>query len=309
MAEVLVLGSTGFIGSAVLSRLERGYNGVAGWSRSTNSHVNLFDLQSTRLCLEWEQPKYIFNCAAHVGSMKYISDHFAEIFHDNTLMASNLYRAASEVCDNQVMIINPLSNCSYPGNSDIQREREWLSGEPHPSVYPYAHAKRFLYELSVCYQRKIVSTNLILPNTFGPGDHTDPAKTHALSGLIQRMIEAKRLNAPLFKVWGTGAPIREWGYISDMADLLTHAMDHNIRRIVPLNLAQARGWSIARSAREVAEAVGYVGDLVFDTNPRYDGDPKKILDDTEFRKFFPTYEFTDHTEAIRRTVHYYESVL
>ena len=61
-------------------------------------------------------------------------------------------------------------------------------------------------------------------------------------------------------------------------------------------------------ARAIAKAVGYAGELWFNT--RYeDGAPRKVLDDRRFRQLFPDFVFIDHEEAIRRTVKYYERAL
>jgi len=306
--KALVLGCTGFVGTRVAQILAEKCYDVH--NRSLGSGPDLHILDAARDSLAWIQPQFIFNCAAKVGSMKYIGEHPVEIYDDNTRMASNLYRAVADVCDQRVTIINPLSNCSYPGNSSIQKEAEWLDGPPHPSVAPYAYVKRHLYMLSQVYAPKIVTVNFILPNSFGPGDHLDPERTHALSGIIVRMIQAKRLDAPLFKIWGSGAPIREWGYIDDMAELITHgATIDEFGLYKPINLAQNFGYSIMESADTIKRLMRYEGELVFDADKSKDGDPIKILDDARFRKFFPYYKFTDHETALRRTIAYYENAL
>jgi GDP-L-fucose synthase len=54
--------------------------------------------------------------------------------------------------------------------------------------------------------------------------------------------------------------------------------------------------------------VGYDGELWFNTKYE-DGAPRKVLDDRRFHELFPSFQFTDHREAIRRTVAYYEEKL
>ena len=41
-------------------------------------------------------------------------------------------------------------------------------------------------------QHGIKTVNLLLPNTYGPGDSIDPNHTHALNGMIIRMLKAKK---------------------------------------------------------------------------------------------------------------------
>ncbi len=70
-------------------------------------------------------------------------------------------------------LLNPLSNCSYPGDSDIQNEEDWLTNEVHDSVYSYGNSRRIIYMISKCYnqQYNIDTANFLIPNTFGPGDY------------------------------------------------------------------------------------------------------------------------------------------
>ena len=69
-------------------------------------------------------------------------------------------------------------------------------------------------------QYGVKSINLLIPNTFGPGDDIDPNKTHALNGMIIRMIKAKMNKSDEFEIWGSGNPVREWAYVDDVADIL-----------------------------------------------------------------------------------------
>ena len=122
------------------------------------------------------------------------------------------------------------------------------------------------------------------------------------------MIEAKRRGISRFEVWGSGAPVREWGYVDDVTEILSRAITVQGDLTYPVNIAQNRGASIRESAEAVQQAVGYSGELWFNTKYE-DGAPRKVLDDQRFRELFPDYTFIDHAEAIRRTVAYYENAL
>ena len=309
--KILVIGGEGFIGSNLSATLERKGHKVSKRSRATG--LDMTDLETVERTLVQEKPDAIFHCAAHVGSVHYVMVNAAYIIDDNSLMALNLYKAVSEICP-KAHVINSLSNCAYPGDSDIQRESEFMLGEPHHSVYAYGSAKRFLYTLSKCYasQDQIRSSNFIVPNSFGPGDSGDPQHSHALSGMIMRMILAKRESAPRFEVWGSGNPIREWAYVDDVAEILSQAIDERFQNdfddLSLVNVAQGHGSSILESAEAIKDAVGYLGALWYNTE-RADGALKKVMDNTQFRSLFPDFKFIDHAEAIRRTVAYFESTL
>ena len=255
------------------------------------------------------QPDVIYNCAAHVGGLHYVSQRHATIANDNIQMALNLYKAVQASAPN-ALIINPLSNCSYPGKAELYSEPDWLNGEVHPSVYSYGNAKRILYMLSRCYaeQHGTRTYNFLVPNAFGPGDSNNPNRVHALNGMVIRMIQAHRSGSHEFPIWGTGSPIREWIYVDDVANLMNLALSAQIDSTKPINLAQQEGASIKASAELIAKAIGYKGDLVF--QPQYqDGAPKKILDAAQFQQVFPNYTFVDHYEGIQATVEYYQNAL
>lgn len=224
-------------------------------------------------------------------------------------MALNLYRAIQEVCPESV-IINPLSNCCYPGQVELYTESDWLQGNVHPSVYSYGNAKRFIYSLAACYKLQfgIQTTHFFIPNAFGPGDSTDATRVHALNGMIIRMIKAMREQQPTFEIWGSGTPIREWIYVEDVAKLLALGIEHHLDLQEPLNLAQGKGYTIRESAELIAQAIGFQGQLVFRSNYP-DGAARKIMDIRLFQQVFANYQFVNHYDAICKTVDYYRTVL
>jgi GDP-L-fucose synthase len=303
--NILVLGGNGFFGKSLVKAFNNSDHKVVALSRKNGT--DLTDYKLTEKSFQTVQPDIIYNCAAHVGGLHYVSNLHATIAHDNILMSLNLYKAAKEVCPG-ARIINPLSNCSYQGEAEIYAESEWLEGQVHSSVYSYGNAKRFLYILARCYASEfgIKTQNFLIPNAFGPGDSTDPNKVHALNGMIIRMIQAQISGNDEFEIWGTGTPIREWIYVEDVATLLKIALTLDVELNYPVNLAQQQGYSIRESAELIAKAVGFKGKLVFRTEYQ-DGAPKKILDAQKFRQIFPNYQFTDHYQGICNTVEYYRS--
>ncbi len=308
--RLLVAGGHGFIGRHLCAQLEQPDSGdteVIPLSRRDG--FDLCDPESTRRVLRDVRPHTIFNCSAHGGSLHYVTDFAADVIHDNIQMALNLYRATLAECPSAT-IVNPLSNCSYPGDADVHKEQEWFDGPVHESVTSYGNSRRVIYVISKCYaiQHQLRSVNFLVPNCFGPGDSTDPNRTHALNGMIIRMLQAQRAGQREFEIWGTGAPIREWGYVIDMVKILQAGSGLDMDLTYPVNIGQNRGYSIRGSAEMIAEEIAFDGQLVF--NPEYaDGAPRKILDDRRFRELFPDFTFTDHRQGIRNTVEFYRHVL
>jgi GDP-L-fucose synthase len=306
--NIVVLGGHGFLGQHLCRALGT-YPQHKVVALSRRDSLDLRELSRLERCLQDLQPAVIFNCAAHVGGVHYVSRVAADVVHDNMTMALHLYRAVARHCPT-AHIVNPLSNCSYPGDKALFVEQEWLNGDVHPSVYPYGHAKRMLYVIATCYKRQygVQSTHFLVPNAFGPGDRTDPHLVHALNGMVIRMLYAWRHQAPEFEVWGSGRPIREWVYIEDAAAILTAALSLGEEIDEPINIAQNHGYSIQETAAMIARAIPYDGVIQFNTHYQ-DGDPQKIMDDRKFRCFFPDFQFTDPMAAICKTVNYYKSVL
>lgn len=305
--RIIVLGGFGFFGKSIVTHLEQKGHKVFPLSRRNGYDLTVY--AEIKQAFETLKPEVVYNCAAHVGGLHYVSKRHATIAQDNIQMAINLYQAVEQSTSN-ALVINPLSNCSYPGEAELYSECDWQSGDVHSSVYSYGNAKRILYMLSRCSAEQFGTRtyNFLVPNAFGPGDSTDPNRVHALNGMIIRMIQAKRAGLREFPIWGTGKPIREWIYVDDVSRLMELALSANILSTQPINFAQKKGLSIKQSAELIAQAVGFKGRLVFQTEYQ-DGAPKKILDNRLFEQTFSDYQFTDHFVGIEETVAYYESVL
>lgn len=305
--KILVLGGSGFVGRNLTAALNQTEHEITSASRADG--LDLTDYAGTEKHFAQIAPDIIFNCAAHVGSVHYVTTYAADVINDNVQMSLNIYKAAAKVCP-QVKIVNLLSNCSYPGADNIQIESKWWDGPVHESVFSYGNSKKILYVIAKCYakQHKIKSVNFLVPNTFGPGDSTDPNKTHALNGMLIRMIEAQKKGDASFEIWGTGSPIREWAYIDDVVKILVASIDMTADLLEPVNIAQNKGYTIKESAHFIAEALGFKGELIFNTKYQ-DGAPVKILDDHKFRQLFPDFVFFDHRKGVALTAAYYQSIL
>ena len=218
--KILVLGGRGFVGKSVCELLKGTKHKVSSLSRADG--LDLTNYAATLKKLSEVKPEAIINCAAHVGSLHYVTQYAADVVNDNMRIVLNIYQAAKEACP-AVKIISPIANCSYPGDANIQVESEWWNGPVHKTVWSYANVRRMQVVASECYstQYNVKTVNFIVPNCYGPGDSTDPNKTHALNGMIIRMIEAKKDNLTEFEIWGTGKPLREWLYVKDLAKYLS----------------------------------------------------------------------------------------
>ncbi len=271
--KVLVLGDSGFVGNAVTAELRQRNIPHVGASRNTG-----FDLRKAgelSALIRTSGATAIINCAAHVGGIEYGLRNPEAIFSDNSRMTLNVLEECSIA---NVRLINPISNCAYPGDATIFRQNEFWDGAVHDSVYSYAQTRRFLVAGSSVYQQScgLDVINIIFPNIYGPGDHLDPVRAHALGGIISRMIQVMKNGEKEFTVWGTGKPIREWMYISDAANALVNAVFSNSSHEA-LNLGIGKGISIANLVDTVAKYLDFHGHISFDES-KPDGALKKIME-------------------------------
>ena len=304
--RVALLGGTGFAGRNVRNALGEAGHTVGVFSRTTG--CDMLDLSTAWAKLDAFRPDYIVNCAALVGSVNYVTDFAADVVDVNMRIILNTYKIAQQM--REVVVVNPIANCAYPGVMDLYEERSFWDGPIHPSVLSYGSTRRMMWVLSKCYfdQYGVRSVNLIVPNMYGPFDSTNPNKTHALNALIIKFVRAVKSHAAEVEVWGTGKPIREWLYIKDFAAIIRRVVGACEDSMEPVNIAQNKGHSVFELVDAIRQQVGYKGQIT--NNTRYqDGSPKKVMDDRYFRQRFPDFKFTDLAAGISETVEYYQSLL
>jgi len=301
--RILILGNTGFIGKKLTNFfLEKKYNLI---NYNKKQKVNLTNFNQTLKFIKKNSPDIIINCACHVGSVHYGIENPATILHDNLLMLTNIYKAVSKT-NNKIQIINLLANCSYPQDAKIQSEKDWMNGSPHISSLSYGSVRRMTYVFSESYktQYKIKSKNLIIPGIYGPGDHLDTERTHAIDGMVIRMINNMKKNQNKFVIWGNGSPVREWCYIDDLLRLIDIILRLKKDLTYPLNLGQKKGYSIKDSAKIIANCLNYKGKII--TNKNFSEVANiKVLDNKEFKKIIPNFKFTPFSQGIKETIKYY----
>jgi len=302
---VLVAGATGFVGRRLTRRLEQ--RRIRYVEASISTGIDLRNGAFQQLCLK-TRPTVILNCAAYVGGIQFGYRHPGEIVYNNTLMSANLFEAAR--VSGVARVINPISNCSYPNvASGVLAESAWWAGELHESVLPYGFARKASWVNAWAYWKQygLSTVNLILPNMYGPGDHFEPVRSHALGALVKKIVDAQASGALAVDVWGSGSPIREWLYVDDAVDYMLLAMELPTS-FETVNVGVGRGISIRDLAFLIREMAGYTGELHFDPS-KPDGAPLKIMDTTRLRAVFGALPSTSLREGIALTIQYYRSLV
>lgn len=298
--RILILGHTGFLGSGVYNHFLSKNWDVSGISRS-----NGFDLTdpSTLIDLSKEQSfDVVVNCAAHVGGIAYGLENQKSIFEDNLQMMINIFRFASEM---GVYLVNPISNCAYPAELAEFKEESFWNGATDKSVQVYGEIRRLTLIASAAYRSNtsLRVLNICFPNLYGPGDHKDPKRAHALGALTNKFVTATRLESDEVVVWGSGKPVREWLFVDDAVNAITQCILLDIESEL-LNIGCGKGISIADLAEILKSRTGFKGQIIYD-NTKPDGDSIKIMNSDISKEILDWSPPTSLQEGIQKTIAWY----
>lgn len=306
--NIALLGARGFVGMNISKELEK--KGHRIYSVSFQTGYDLRNREDCERFIRESACNVVINCAAHVGSLNYVTEHAAEVLVDNSRMLLNMYDAVQKA-DPSIVIIQPVANCAYPAEAVLYREDEMWSGPLHRSVMAYGFTRRMMLMLAETYRMQygIRSINLITPNMYGPYDSTDPNKAHALNAICSKIVKSLRTNGDDVEIWGTGIAVREWLYAPDFARIISEVLDDvtNEKYQQPVNIAQEDGLSVKDLVDLVIKHVDYKGKVWYNTS-KPDGAPRKVMEKTVFRQVFPDFKFTALDEGIKQTAAYYNSI-
>lgn len=274
-SKIYVAGHRGMVGSAIKRRLEAiGYTNII---TRTHRELDLTDQKAVNLFFEQEKPEYVFLGAAKVGGIAANAAAPADFMYQNMMIEMNVIHAAWR---NDVKKLEFLgSSCIYPRMApQPMKEDCLLTSSLEKTNEAYALAK--ISGLKYCeYLNRQYGTDFIsvMPtNLYGPGDNYHPENSHVLPGMIRRFHEAKVAGSPEVVCWGDGTPMREFLYVDDLADLCIILMN-NYSGNETVNAGTGQELPIGRLAHLVADAVGYKGNIMWDTK-RPNGTPRKLLD-------------------------------
>lgn len=302
-ARIYVAGHRGLVGSAIVRALQaRGFTNLLLRSRE---ELDLRDAVAVHDFFVAERPEYVFMAAAKVGGIQANNTYPADFISENLAIALHTITAAHASRVRRFMFLS--SSCVYPRNAaQPMREESILSGPLEHTNEAYATAKIAGMKLCDAYQRQHGAQFFsVLPtNAYGPQDNFDLQTSHVLPALVRKFIEAKTMNAPTVTLWGTGTPRREFIHSDDLADACVFLMEHHSGQ-GHINVGVGEDLTIAELAGRIARAVGYDGQVVYDSS-KPDGPARKLLDMTRLSAlgWRPRISLDD---GIARTVEWYST--
>jgi len=282
--KILIFGSNGLVGSSLKMELPNILSDVSITS-STRKDTDLFSLQETKKIISDIKPDIVINAAAKVGGIHANNTQRTEFILDNLKININILE--SLIPFSNIKLINLGSSCIYPLGAKIPiQENSLLSGKLEPTNSPYAMAKLTAIEMgdALTKQHGHQIINLMPTNLYGPNDNFSETSSHVIPGLIARMHRAKLNSEPVFKVWGTGKPLREFLHVNDLTNAIGFIIQNNMFSEQVLNVGSNQEISINDLVIEIKNIINYQGEIIFDDSMP-DGNPRKLLDSSKLNKY------------------------
>lgn len=292
--KIFIAGHRGMVGSAIMRQLaarkilERRMELLT----CSRDELDLTDQIKTREFLESARPELVIIAAAKVGGIHANNAYPAEFIYQNLMVECNLIHQSWLAGVRKLMFLG--SSCIYPRlAAQPMREQALLSGPLEPTNEPYAIAKIAGIKLCESYNRQYgVDYRSIMPtNLYGPQDNFHKENSHVVPALIRRFHEAKVNNEDQVVIWGTGAALREFLHVDDMASATLHLLNLPLERysaqvnpmLSHVNIGSGDEVSIKSLAESIKRIVGFKGAISFDTS-KPDGAPRKKMDNARLQR-------------------------
>ena len=170
----------------------------------------------------------------------------------------------------------------------------------------YAIAKIAGIELVNSYRKEYGRNwiSLMPTNIYGPNDNFNLQSSHVVPALVRRFVEAGKSNDSTVTLWGTGAPLREFLHVDDLALAVLQAAER-YDSSMHLNVGTGEDLSIAKLALLIASLTNFQGEILWDST-KPDGTLRKVLDVTRIKAlgWAPTISLEN---GIASTIDWYKS--
>ena len=300
-SKIYVAGHKGLVGSSLVRALRaRGFSNLV---QKTREGLNLLKQAQVNAFFRKEKPEYVFLAAAKVGGILANKTYPAEFIYENLTVQTNVIEAAYRNRVKKLLFLG--SSCIYPRMAvQPMKEKYLLSGALEPTNRAYATAK--IAGIITCqayaeeYGANFIS---IMPtNLYGPHDNFDTENSHAFPALIRKFYEAKQDKKEEVVLWGTGAPLREFLHVDDLASACIFLMQKYDNSEI-INVGTGEDISIKALAELIKKITGFRGAIAWDTS-KPDGMPRKLLDVGKIHSLGWRHKIS-LTEGIKRTYRWY----
>ena len=323
-SKIYVAGHRGLVGSAIWKNLEnKGYTNLIG---RTHKELDLMDAVAVKNFFDAEQPEYVVLAAAHVGGIMANLKYRADFIYQNLAIQNNVIGESWRHGVKKLLFLGSTCIYPREAPQPIP-ETALLTAPLEYTNEPYAIAKiagmKMCESFNLQYGTNYIA---VMPtNLYGPNDNFNLETSHVMPAMIRKMHLAKMLNegnwnalradldrrpvegvsgkaqqdeivallgrygitSESLKLWGTGAPIREFLWSEDMADASVYCLEHidfdDVRgsgsevRNCHINIGSGKEITIKQLAELVKATVDYNGTIEWDST-KPDGTLRKLTD-------------------------------
>jgi GDP-D-mannose 3',5'-epimerase len=264
MNRVLITGGGGFIGNHLARELFRNGNYVRVVDvkfddfikeRTCSEKVQL-DLRVFENCFAaTEQIDVVYNLAANMGGIGFISTVGADVMRDNVLINANMLEASRRNKVKKYLFSS--SACVYPTfrqtDPDVRGLKEEDAYPADPDNF-YGWEKLYSEKMCEAYQRDYGMDIKILRyhNIYGPEGTYKGGREKSIAALCRKVAETK--NPGTITIWGDGKQTRSYCYIDDAVRGTILLMESDFNK--PINIGSDELVSIDELADMIIRTSG-----------------------------------------------------
>ena len=264
MERILITGGGGFIGSHLARHLYSQGHFVRVADIKFDDYIQekycseklQLDLRIWGNCLKaTEGIDKVYNLAANMGGIGFITSVFADVMHDNVLI--NTYMLEASVQNKVKRFLFSSSACIYPNYKQTKPDVEGLREEDAYPADPneaYGWEKLFAEEMVKAYQKDYSLDARVARyhNIFGPEGTYKGGREKAPAALCRKVAEAS--DPGTITIWGDGKATRSFCYIDDCVRGTVALMESDYDK--PLNIGSDRLISVDELADIIAKIAG-----------------------------------------------------
>ena len=264
MKRALVCGAGGFIGGHLAKKLKKKGYWVRGvdikeheFAPTKADEFLLLDLREPGNCqaaltVNGATFEEVYQLAADMGGMGFISVAECEVLHNNALMNIHMTHTAAKMGVPRYFFSS--SVCVY---RDMQPGEPVLSEDDAIPADPdneYGWEKLFSERVAMAYGRHTDTEVRVarFQNCYGPEGTWTGGREKAPAAICRKVAEAEE--GGTIAVWGDGTAIRAYTYVDDLVDGIYHLMHSELEG--PVNIGSSQNVTVDELVEAVIKGSG-----------------------------------------------------